>query len=607
MAASPPPWNNVSARQSCITAGAEQASLTLRRPACTLNFGCVSAIRECLFPQGIPPFKTHEPANPSPLNRPFAKRGTNLMSGKSLAKASLFPLVLVLWAASAQAQAPLPPRPKPRAAPVTNITMDGNEAMFATMCALYASGFESDVSADNWSGFRAQMRDSLRKQQGSAVDAVREFYKHHQSTDPGEMLSRYVWFGIVAGPAPRFQPILRRDELPPEVLTLEGFSEILSNYYTEQRIGQLWRQVQSVYNQEIERLHEPISQIVLVANAYLRELSDPSQPRTFSIIVEPLVGRITNVRNFGDHYSIVLSGSQDVPTDVVRHAYLHFLLDPLPLMYQHVVAVKRPVYESSAKAPRLAPDLKDDLPSWFAECTVRAVELKLRKLSPSEREAALANNDSFGYTMVRPIFQGLSTFEKNEPSMKNYFPDLVRGIDGKAELVRVSGLTFAPAPSPGEQPAQLSGEDIARKRPQAATTLPNDQDTIAQLTAGERFIADRNPRAAEAAFKAVLAKYPDQVRAWYGLGLVALLDHDAAHAKEVFGRLTSGDHAASEDPMVLAWSHVFLARVLDEEGQLEQSKSEYQAALAVQGAPVKAQQAAQKELGDLSLRKPERP
>jgi len=37
---------------------------------------------------------------------------------------------------------------------------------------------------------------------------------------------------------------------------------------------------------------------VLVANTYLRELTDPAQRRTFSIIVEPLVGRITNVRNF---------------------------------------------------------------------------------------------------------------------------------------------------------------------------------------------------------------------------------------------------------------------------------------------------------------------
>jgi hypothetical protein len=324
--------------------------------------------------------------------------------------------------------------------------------------------------------------------------------------------------------------------------------------------------------------------------------------RTFSIIVEPLVGRITNVRNFGDHYAIILSGSEDIPTDVVRHAFLHYLLDPLPLMYPHIIAVKRPIYEVAAKAPRLPADLRDDFPSWFAECTVRAVELKIKRMSPGERDAALNADDADGYVMVRPIFKGLADYEKNEPSMRNYFPDLLRNIDVKTEVARATALTFARETTP-EQSAQLATENLNRKRRSAPATLPDDSGTIAQLTDGERFIADRNPRAAEAAFKNVLAKYPDQIRAWYGLGLVALLDHDGPRAKEVFGRLTSGEHAATQDPMVLAWSHVYLARVLDEEGHVEQSKSEYQAALAVQGAPAKAQQAAQKELGDLNLRK----
>jgi hypothetical protein len=528
------------------------------------------------------------------------------MTFRHFEKVSVGLLAFVLWAAAAPAQVPLP-RQRPHAAPATNITVDGNEAMFTTMCALYASGFESDISTDNWSAFRAQMRQTMRQQKGPAVEAVRDFYRQHESRDPAEMLSRYVWFGLVSGPAPKFQPVLRRDELPPDVLTLEGFSEILSSYYTEQKIGQLWRQVQPIYNQEIERLHEPISQIVLVGSTYLREILDPSQRRTFSIVVEPLVGRITNVRNFGDHYAIILSGSEDIPTDVVRHAYLHFLLDPLPLMFPHIIAVKRPVYEIGAKAPRLAPDLKDDFPSWFAECTVRAVELKVRRTSPGEREEALNRDDADGYVLVRPLFTGLATFEKSEPSMRNYFPDLVRNIDVRTELARLASVKFAAAGSV-EQTAQLNTEDLNRKHRAPPTDVPDDPAAVALLTDGERFIADRNPRAAEAAFKGVLAKYPDQIRAWYGLGLVALLDHDAVRAKEVFGRLTTGDQAATQDPMVLAWSHVYLARVLDGEGQLEQSKSEYQAALAVAGAPVRAQQAAQKELGDLNLRKPaERP
>src|SRR5271165_709834 len=521
-------------------------------------------------------------------------------------KVSIGLLALALWATSAPAQLPLPPQ-RPHTAPATNITVDGNEAMFTTMCALYAAGFESDVSTDNWSAFRAQMRDRMRAQKGPAVDAVRDFYRQHQSRDAAEMLSRYVWVGLVSGPAPKFQPVLRRDELPPDVLTLEGFSELLSSYYTEQNIGRLWRQVQPIYNQEIDRLHDPISQIVLVGNTYLREIMEPAQLRTFSIIVEPLVGRITNVRNYGDHYAIILSGGEDIPTDVVRHAYLHFLLDPLPLMYQHVIAGKRPLYEFAAKARRLGPDLGDGFPSWFAECTVRAVELRVKRESPGEREAALAAKDADGYVLVRPIFNGLSAFEKSEPSMRNYFPDLVRNIDVRTELIRVTTLTFA-RPASESPAAQLSTEDFNRRRRAVPADVPDDQVAIAELTDGERLIADRNARAAEAAFKSVLAKYPDQIRAWYGLGLVALLDHDGPRAKEIFGRLTAGEHAATQDPMVLAWSHVYLARVLDEEGQLEQSKSEYQAALAVPGAPAKAQQAAQKELGDLNLRKPaERP
>jgi hypothetical protein len=479
--------------------------------------------------------------------------------------------------------------------------------MFTTMCALYAAGYEGQVSADNWSTFRTRIRERVRQQQGPAVEAVREFYKQHQLRDPAEMLSRYVWFGLVAGPAPKFEPVLPRDDLPPDMLSLEGFSEILSNYYTEQDIGQMWQQVQPEYDREIERVHDPVAQVVQMTSGYLRVMLEPSKPGTFTMVVEPLVGRITNVRNYGDNYAIILSGSEEVPVDVVRHAFLHFLLDPLPLMYTHVVAVKRPVFEIAAKAPRLAPDLKDDFSSWFTECLVRAVELKLKRLSPGEREAALTANDTSGYVLVRAIFQALTGFESSEPSMRIYFPDLVRGIDVQAEKQRAAGIAFAAAETHADA-AAMGREEVARTRRARVTTIPDDQEGLAQLTEGERRIAERNARAAEGAFKSVLAKYPDQPRAWYGLGLVALLDHDGERAKEIFGRLTSGEHAAAQDPMVLAWSHVYLGVVYEDEGDLEKSKAEYQAALAVPGAPSKAQQAAQKGLGELDLRKPaERP
>src|SRR6266704_1084933 len=281
-----------------------------------------------------------------------ASQGTPLAPSQSQSQA---PAKRQALAVPSRAQAPAE----------TTVTVDGSEAMFTAMCALLASGFESNMSSDNWTAFRAQMRERLRQQSGPAVDAIRQFYRQHELRSAGATLSRYLWFGLVSGPAPAFQAILRRDELPPDVIALLGFSELLSSYYQEQRIGDLWQQVQPIYN---------------------REILDPYGPRKFNVVVEPLVGRITNVRNFGDHYALVLSGADDIPVDVVRHAFLHFMLDPLPLMYPHVVAVKRPLYDTAAKARRLVSDLKEDCRSYFAECTVRAVELRMKRMSPGERE-----------------------------------------------------------------------------------------------------------------------------------------------------------------------------------------------------------------------------
>jgi hypothetical protein len=275
------------------------------------------------------------------------------------------------------------------------------------------------------------------------------------------------------------------------------------------------------------------------------------------------------------------------------------------LQYSHVVAVKLPLFEAAAGAPRLDPALKDDYSSYFAECTVRAVDLKLRRMSPGEREAVLDVDDADGYVLVRPLFRALAKFEESEPAMKFYFPDLVRSIDLAAEQKRVATIKFAPG---GLGAPSVESESVARRRPVAPTTVPNDAEAIAALTEGERRISEKNPRAAEASFQKVLMKYPDQPRAWYGLGIVAMMEQDGPRAREVFGRLTSGEHAATQDPLVLAWSHVHLGTLYDIEGQPDRAKAEFEAAMAVEGAPEKAKEAASKGLSALgTAKKPERP
>jgi tetratricopeptide (TPR) repeat protein len=189
--------------------------------------------------------------------------------------------------------------------------------------------------------------------------------------------------------------------------------------------------------------------------------------------------------------------------------------------------------------------------------------------------------------------------------MRLYFPDLVRSVDVGAEQKRIASITFL---SGKPDIAGAEKESIARRKVAAPATIPNDDEAIAALTEGERRIAEKNPKAAEASFQKVLMKYPDQPRAWYGLGVVAMMEHNGPRAKEVFDRLTAGEHAATQDPLVLAWSHVHLGNLYDIEGQPDRAKAEFEAALAVRGAPEKAREAATRGLGTLSSeKKTERP
>lgn len=516
--------------------------------------------------------------------------------------------------------------------PQSSITIDGNEQLFATMCALHAAGFEAGLNTSAGHPMRTQLKEMLLRQQGPAVDALREYYKQHVLGDSASTLSQYIWFAVVAGPAPKFQYVLRHDELPPEVLGIEDFNEILVAYYAEQNIPALWRKLQGVYNEEIARLHEPVTQIVTLSTSYLREIIALTSPRTFAVFIEPLVGRKTNVLNFAEHYAIVVGGTPDIPSRDVRHAFLHFMLDPMALKYPHVISVKRPLLDIAARAPKLPVEFKEDFPSFFTECLVRAVEIRLQRLSPSQVAVALDRSDANGFVLVRPLVRELTNFEKSEPSMTLYFPDLVRPIDTAAESKRLQSLQFASAEIAATENTEAEGEPV---RPKIAAKgplhVPDDPEVVAALTEGERQISLQHTGEARAAFEKVLKKYPDQSRAWYGMALVALLEGKGKRAMELLESLTGGEGGAakvgresaaerkdaskpaskpsrSDDPLVVAWSHFYLGRMYDDDGEHQRAIEEYRAAVGVPDAPERAKKAAQRALdksrADVTREKP---
>jgi len=501
----------------------------------------------------------------------------------------------------------------------TGVSVEASQQIFSVMCALDAAGFAADESTLTEMPSRLALRGELLKLQGPATDALRQFYRDYALADPGETLSRYITFSLVIGPPPKFTFLLDHEALPPDVLAIEGFQEILVNFYHEAHLDLRWASVEPEYNRAIERYQSPVRRVVTVSDAYLREIYKPRYAHSFTVYIEPLVGNRTNFRNNGNHYAIVVDGGPQFPEADVRHAYLHFLLDPLPLKYRESVMKKRGLLNIAARAPRLSAEYKNDFMAYADECLIKAVELRIRHLKPDKEEAVLAEDDQAGFIMVRSFVVQLQKFEKAEPAMSYYFPDLIDGINLEAEQKRLQNFQFAALTEAGPEKA-APGSARGGLQPGQA---PNPQSELeSALAQGDHEVALQDAVAAGKTFEKILAKYPDNARANFGLAVASLLNHDADRAQELFEKLVSAaptasatgsdaqtngpassaavaaqtpaEASAAPDPSIVAWSHVYLGRLHDFAEERDQAVSEYRAALAIAGAPEAARVAAQR-------------
>jgi tetratricopeptide (TPR) repeat protein len=483
----------------------------------------------------------------------------------------------------------IPPAQSPGSASYSGVSVEPNEQIFDTMCALDAAGFDADESTLGQMPGRLALRADLLKLKGPATVALREFYRSHALADSGENLSRYIAFAVVAGPPPKFAFVVDRDLLPPAVLSIDGFEDVLADFYREANLAARWRQLNPEHQAVMSRYQAVVARIVSVSNGYLREVVRPSGALTFSVFVEPLVGNRTIASNTGDRYAIVAGSTSEVPADDIQHAYLHFLLDPIALRNRQAIEKKEVLLNIAARAPNLPPEYRDDFVALADECFIKAVELRLRRLSPDQLEAALVEDDLAGYILVRPLVAQLKVFEKSDPSMSYYFGDLIGGVDVAAEQKRLHGITFAAAPSttaPNQEKASSAG---------------GKADIDRMLDQGDREIAVQNATAARATFEKVLEESPDQPRAIYGLAIASVLTGDAPRAKDLFEKLVSSPPSAGSDPpsnpvdpTLVSWSHIYLGRIHDLEGDRSSAVGEYKAALGVDGAPESARLAAQR-------------
>jgi tetratricopeptide (TPR) repeat protein len=464
--------------------------------------------------------------------------------------------------------------------------LDGSEALFTVLAGINAAGYDANLDSNANSPIRKQVREALAAKQFEShlesIDALQKFIANHRQADPEAELSQYISFALSVDGPPDFHFWMQPQEIPPDVRKLDGLNDLIANFYHEAGIADLWKRVQPELDKTILAYHAGVTQAVLETNAYLRNATSGSRGRQFQVYID-LLGAPNQIqtRSYKERYFVVVTPSPEPQIDQVRHAYLHYLLDPLSLRYFEQWGRDKSLADFAQAAPALDEAYKNDFMLLATECVIKAVESRLAR---GQQKQALADQAlSQGFVLTPALAEGLAVYEKQQESLRFYFPDLLGKIDLEREDRRLQKVEFA------------KQAPIHRAKPAPEPPAPVVSGAAKVLADAEEFYGKRDLPQARETYRKVLEQAAENsvhARAYYGLARIAALDRDPELAEKLFQKTLE----MSPDDETKSWAYLYLGRLSDAAGERAQAEKHYRAALGIRGAPDQVKAAAEKGL-----------
>ncbi|MBV9181560.1 MAG: hypothetical protein JO356_09610 [Acidobacteria bacterium] len=470
----------------------------------------------------------------------------------------------------------------------TPVTLDRSETLFSVLAAINTCGFDAELPTSDplRLAVRGEIGRNLEKSERarSAADALCAFYRDHQQSDGVRTLSQYVSLALYLAEPPSFIPKVKDSELPPDAAGVLGLVSLLSRFYAEAGLKQIWESRAEAYTELASRYREPFAKLTFETELYLRLPTGSYSGRTFTIYVEPMgAPSAINARSYSSEYYVVLTPgtSPGLKMEQLRHAYLHYLLDPMVGKYSGNLQALEPLLEAVKLAP-MDEAFKSDPSLLTTECIIRSIEARTLaggKAPLPQQEQAVDSSMAQGFVLTRYFYERLFAFEKDNIGFKNAMPGMLAQIDVRKEQRRASQMQFA---------SSADTELLQLSRPKEGKLL---------VTAEQRLSAGDTATAERLAKEALAEKSEDSGRALFILAQISL-NRNIDGARDYFEQALK----ATAEPKVVAWSHIYLGRILDlqddqENGPLRtQALAHYKAAVGVSDGLPEAKAAAQQGL-----------
>jgi hypothetical protein len=509
---------------------------------------------------------------------------------------------------SSSSSAPTQPEYKPPAIidPAgPQIGLQTSESLFFVAAALNSCGYDEGLEESDPIRLRVrrQVNEAL---QGSLAgqdihDKLCQFISQHRLSDSSHDLAQYVSLALYLTPPPALTTEVTGADLPPDSTQVVDILPLLRQFAEAIDLHEIWVSEHQAYDEEIARLHEPLTRMVVDTNAYLKMPASTANGSRFLVVLEPMLDPSqVNARVYGSDYVIVASPANgQIRMDEVRHTYLHYEVEPLLYARQNSMDRLLPVLKTIREAP-LDYVYRADIVSLVIECMIQGIEARtmptgvvipkapanMRKADMEEvdrsirdardkdasiRHARVQHDMEEGFVLTQYFYDRLGAFESEPQSFKESIGEMVYGMDVPSEMSRIKQVKFLPEGSSDvvhRMPRQLHGLDLAEMK-----LIKGDSDGAAKL-----------------AQQAIIEHTADPGRANFILARVAALHGQMSAAQHDFAETIR----LSKDPRMLAWSHIYLGRVFDIQEQREQAVAEYHAALTVRDGQADTRLAAEK-------------
>ena len=480
------------------------------------------------------------------------------------------------------------------------ISLVSAEPVFVMAAALNACGYDDGLEES--APVRKRVRDEINLALAKSEDARNKrdhlclYIAQHRMTGGVRDIAQYISLALYLTPPPELETAVELTEMPPDSTQVVEIVPLLRDFVAAVDLHAIWLVVHPIYDKEADQLHDPLSKMIVSTNLYLKMPAETYNGRRFVVVIEPMLSpRAINARIYGTDYVVVVSPvNGTIRMSDVRHTYLHYMIEPLLYLRTNALSRTQPILKEVREAP-MEFRFRSDTIALTVECLIKAIEARTMDtgipvykipanvdrsdLPRFERErqayqqkvdavriAAMRHDMTQGFVLTQYFYEQMIQFEKDPASLKDTIGEMVYSMDMEQQVHRVRNLDFD---KEGDQ------DVLSRSTPRKMTGLDLAE---ARLAAGDVATASsmaRHTLSTHSDSSNTLDATANSARAEFILARVAILTGHPGQAIEGFQRTL----AASKDPRLLAWSHIYLGRMFDLDCKRDEALSEYKEAL----------------------------